>query len=159
MKIRISSFLFLFVFLFTLFSSGGPLMGKKALDEIQKDFEDFIDAKNANRKIEFEAENFAGLMRLLGKGPVITKGNGEIIEDRDEIKNFFKNARDDGWGEVTFSKLNAIVVPHKFTDSFGDEYAHIGIEISTFKFKKNPEVSKKGILTSRAKHKEACPWD
>ena len=158
MKIRISSFLFLFVFLFTLFSSGGPLMGKKALDEIQKDFEDFIDAKNANRKIEFEAENFAGLMRLLGKGPVITKGNGEIIEDPDEIINFFEDAYKD-WKMVTFSKLKAIVVPHKFTDSFGDEYAHIGIEISTFKFKKNPEVSKKGILTSRAKHKEACQWD
>ena len=157
MKFRIFSFLFVFVFLFSLFASGGSLVEKMDLDKIQKGFEDFIKDKNTKRKTAFEAENFAELMRLLGKGPVITKGNGEIIEDRDEIRNFFKNARDDGWGEVTFSKLEAIVLSHEFTDSFGDKYTAIGIEISTFKFKRNRE-SKKGVLTSGARHRESCPW-
>lgn len=157
MKLRIFSFLFVFVFLFSLFASGGPLVEKMDLDKIQKGFEDFIKDKNTKRKTAFEGSNFAELMRLLGKGPVITKANGEIIEDPDEIRNFFEDAYEN-WKMVTFSKFKAIVVPHAFTDSFGEDYTAIGIEISTFKFKRNPE-SKKFILTSRAKHKEACPWD
>jgi len=156
MKFRIFSFLFVFVFLFTLFSSGGPLVGKMAQPNIQGDFEDFIKGKNANRKTAFEGRNFDELMRLLGKGPVITKGNGEIIEDPDEIKNFFKTTRAK-WGDVTFSKLEAIVVAHEFTDCFGEDYTAIGIEISKFTFKKNPE-SKKGILTSNARHRRTCSW-
>ena len=156
MKIRIFSFLFVFVFLFTLFSSGGPLMGKKALDEIREDFETFIKKKNAARNQAFKEKKFGELMSLLGKGPVITKANGAMINKTDEIINFWTTARGK-WGNVTFSKLEAIVVPHKFTDSFGEDYIHIGIEISKFKFSRNPE-SKSGVLTSSARHRQSCPW-
>ena len=156
MKLRIFSFLFVFVFLFSLFASGGPLVEK--MDQPPPTFKEFIDGRNLERKQKYETEDFDGLISLLGEAPVITKGNGEVIEGRDKIRDFFKLAKDAGWAEVNFRRSNAIEVPHVFVDHLGNRYQAIGIEISTFKFKKNPE-SRKGILTSRGRHKEACPWD